>query len=51
MQKIPCENLIISKHTFVCVKHFEEEDITRNDILPEKKIAGYCVKNKLKKVF
>ena len=33
IQKIPCENLIISKHTVVCVKHFKEEDIIRNDIL------------------
>ena len=36
IRKIPCENLIISKHTVVCVKHFKEEDIIRNDILPEK---------------
>ena len=36
IQKIPCENLIISKHTVICVKHFKEEDIIRNDILPGK---------------
>ena len=31
--KILPENLIISKRTVVCVKHFKEEDIIRNDIL------------------
>ena len=35
MRKIPRGNLIISKHTVVCVKHFEEDNI-RNDILPGK---------------
>ena len=35
IRKILRENLIISKHTVVCVKHFEE-DIIRNDILPRK---------------
>ena len=37
-QKIPHENLIISKHRVVCVKHFKEEDIIRNDILPGKNV-------------
>ena len=36
IKKIPRENLVISKHTVVCVKHFKEEDIVRNDILPGK---------------
>ena len=36
IRKIPRGNLIISKHTVVCVKHFKEEDIIRNEILPEK---------------
>ena len=35
-KKISRENLIISKHTVVCVKHFKEEDIIRNDIRPGK---------------
>ena len=51
-KKISCENLIISKHTVVCVKHFKEEDIIRNDIQPGKNgdpdIVIPCKRIKLK---
>ena len=43
IRKILRENLIISKHTVVCVKHFKEEDIIGNDILPAKNDASDIV--------
>ena len=36
IRKIPRENLLVTKHTVVCIKHFKESDIIRNDILPGK---------------
>jgi len=36
LRKIPRENLKVTKHTVVCIKHFHDSDIIRNDLLPGK---------------
>ena len=36
LRKIPRHNLKVSKHTVVCIKHFRESDVIKNDVLPGK---------------
>ena len=36
LRKIPRHNLKVSKHTVVCIKHFRENDVIKNDVLPGK---------------
>ena len=34
IKRIHRENLFVTKHTRVCIQHFEDKDIRRYDILP-----------------
>ena len=34
IERIPRENLIVTKHTRVCIQHFEDKDICRYDVFP-----------------
>ena len=36
LRKIPRHNLKVSKHMVVCIKHFRESDVIKNDVLPGK---------------
>ena len=36
LRKVSCHNLKVSRHTVVCIKHFCESDVIKNDVLPGK---------------